>query len=54
MSPGHVPMLLRQWDRRLGEVYEEAYARLLADLAAEGALHVDTGAPRDLPGGSTP
>ncbi len=27
----------------LGEAYERAYARLLRDLAAEDALHVDLG-----------
>ena len=43
LSPGHVPMLVPEWDRRLGEAYEQAYARLLHDLAAEGALHVGLG-----------
>ena len=42
-NPGHIPMLVPEWDRRLGEAYERAYARLLRDLAAEGALHVDFG-----------
>ncbi len=42
-NPGHIPALVPEWDRRLGEAYERAYARLLRDLAAEGALHVDFG-----------
>jgi hypothetical protein len=40
-NPGHLPALVPEWDRHLGEVYERAYARLLHDLATEGALHVD-------------
>ncbi len=42
-NPGRPPALVPEWDRRLGEAYEAAYARLLRDLAAEGALHVDSG-----------
>ncbi len=42
-NPGHLPALVPEWDRTLGEAYEDAYARLLTDLAAEGALHVDFG-----------
>jgi hypothetical protein len=42
-NPGHLPALVPEWDRRLGEAYERAYARLLRDLAAEDALHVDFG-----------
>ncbi len=42
-NPGHVPALLPEWDHRLGSAYEAAYARLLRDLAAEGALHVEFG-----------
>jgi hypothetical protein len=43
MSPGHVPFLVPEWDLRLGTAYEQAYARLLRDVAAEGALHVVLG-----------
>jgi hypothetical protein len=42
-NSGRPPALVPDWDRRMGEVYENAYARLLADLAAEGALHVTFG-----------
>ena len=42
-NPGRPPALVPEWDRRMGEAYEAAYARLLADLAAEGALHVEFG-----------
>jgi hypothetical protein len=56
MSPGHVPALAGGWDERLGEAYEDAYARLLADLAAEGALGVDVpdGADGDAGGAAGP
>ena len=53
MNPGRPPALIPEWDRRLGEIYERAYARLLRDLADEGALHVvfgdssDTAEPRE-------
>ncbi|MBR7743477.1 hypothetical protein KC207_09275 [Phycicoccus sp. BSK3Z-2] len=43
LSPGHPPALGTTWDRRMGEAYEDAYGRLLADLAAEGALGVTFG-----------
>ena len=46
-NPGRPPALVPEWDRRMGEAYEAGYARLLADLAAEGALHVDFGAAQD-------
>lgn len=42
-NPGRPPALVPEWDRRLGEAYEDAYARLLGDLASEGALHVEFG-----------
>jgi hypothetical protein len=42
-NPGRPPALVPEWDRRMGEAYEAAYARLLTDVAAEGALHVDFG-----------
>ena len=42
-NPGRPPALVPEWDRRLGEAYEDAYARLLGDLASEGALHVEVG-----------
>lgn len=42
-NPGRPPSLVPEWDQRLGEIYENAYARLLADLVAEGALHVEYG-----------
>ncbi|MCA5892731.1 hypothetical protein LEP48_05105 [Isoptericola sp. NEAU-Y5] len=42
-NPGHLPALVPEWDEKLGEAYEDAYARLLTDLVAEGALHVEFG-----------
>lgn len=42
-NPGRPPSLVPEWDERLGEVYEQAYARLLADLADEGALGAEFG-----------
>ena len=42
-NPGRPPSLVPEWDEKLGEVYENAYARLLADLVAEGALSVELG-----------
>lgn len=42
-NPGRPPSLVPEWDERLGEIYEDAYARLLTDLAAEGALGVEYG-----------
>ncbi len=51
-NPGRPPALVPEWDRRLGEAYEAAYARLLRDVAAEGALHVDLGEGSQAPAGS--
>ena len=42
-NPGRPPSLVPEWDEKLGEAYENAYARLLADLADEGALSVEFG-----------
>lgn len=42
-NPGRPPSLVPEWDEKLGETYENAYARLLADLADEGALGVEFG-----------
>ncbi|HIZ36685.1 MAG TPA: hypothetical protein H9815_12980 [Candidatus Ruania gallistercoris] len=42
-NPGRPPSLVPEWDEKLGAAYESAYARLLADLAAEGALGVEFG-----------
>ena len=42
-NPGRPPALVPEWDRRMGDAYERAYARLLRDVAAEGALHVELG-----------
>ncbi|NHA70185.1 ATP-grasp fold amidoligase family protein [Phycicoccus flavus] len=48
-NSGRPPALVPEWDRAMGEVYENAYARLLADLAAEDALHVTYGEHGDDP-----
>lgn len=37
-NPGRPPALVPSWDRRLGDTYEDATARLFTDLAAEGHL----------------
>ncbi|WP_147917980.1 ATP-grasp fold amidoligase family protein [Ruania zhangjianzhongii] len=42
-NPGRPPSLVPEWDEKLGAIYENAYARLLADLADEGALGVEYG-----------
>lgn len=42
-NPGRPPALVPEWDRRLGETYENASARLFADLAAEGHLTLEYG-----------
>ena len=42
-NPGRPPSLVPEWDEKLGEIYENAYARLLADLAGEGTLGVEFG-----------
>ena len=52
-NPGHPPALPPEWDRRLGEAYEAGYARLLRDVAAEGALHVDLGEEAGAPPAAT-
>ena len=42
-NPGWPPALVRYWDRRFGETYEDASARILSDLAEEGHLHLTYG-----------
>lgn len=42
-NPGRPPALVSEWDRRLGETYEDASARLFADLVAEGQLSLRYG-----------
>lgn len=42
-NAGRPPALTPEWDRHFGEMYERAYARLLGDLASEGALHLEYG-----------
>lgn len=42
-NPGRPPSLVAAWDRRFGDTYEEAAARLFSDLAAEGALGLEYG-----------
>jgi hypothetical protein len=42
-NPGRPPALVQEWDRRLGRTYEEASARLFADLVAEGQLALEYG-----------
>lgn len=42
-NPGRPPALVSEWDRRLGETYEDASARLFGDLAAEGHLGLQYG-----------
>lgn len=42
-NPGRPPSLVPEWDEKLGAVYETAYARLLTDLVAEGAVGVRFG-----------
>lgn len=42
-NPGRPPALVPEWDRRLGDTYEDAAARLFADLSAEGHLSVEYG-----------
>ena len=37
-NPGWPPAFVRYWDRRFGESYEDASARLVRDLVAEGHL----------------
>ncbi len=42
-NPGRPPALVRYWDRRFGETYEAAAARLFTDLADEGHLQLRYG-----------
>lgn len=42
-NPGRPPSLVPEWDEKLGEIYENAYARLLTDLVDEGTLGVEFG-----------
>ncbi len=42
-NPGWPPALVRYWDRRFGETYEEASARLITDLVDEGHLGLEYG-----------
>lgn len=42
-NPGRPPALIPEWDVRMGEEYEAAYARLLTDVVSEGALHLEYG-----------
>jgi len=37
-NPGRPPALVPYWDRRMGDIYEDAAARLFTDLRAEGLL----------------
>ena len=39
-NPGWPPAFVRYWDRRFGESYEDASARLFGDLVEEGHLHL--------------
>lgn len=39
-NPGWPPALVRYWDRRFGQTYEDAAARLIADLVEEGHLYL--------------
>ena len=42
-NPGRPPALVRYWDRRFGETYEDAAARLVTDLVDEGHLRLRYG-----------
>ena len=42
-NPGRPPALVRYWDRRFGETYEAASARLVSDLVDEGHLRLKYG-----------
>lgn len=42
-NPGRPPALVRYWDRRFGETYEDASARLVSDLVEEGHLRLRYG-----------
>lgn len=39
-NPGRPPSLVSYWDRRFGQTYESASARLIADLVGEGHLYL--------------
>lgn len=47
--PGHLPLLRADIDKELGEAYEDALARLYADLAAEGCLSISYGDQSSVP-----
>lgn len=42
-NPGRPPALLPLWDRRFGDIYEDAHARLFDELASEGHLSLSYG-----------
>jgi hypothetical protein len=42
-NPGRPPALVPHWDRRMGDVYEDAAARLFSDLVSEGLLGLQYG-----------
>lgn len=42
-NPGRPPALVREWDRRFGQTYEDASARLITDLVREGHLRLRYG-----------
>jgi len=42
-NPGRPPALVPSWDRRMGDIYEDAAARLFTDLAAENLLRLRYG-----------
>lgn len=45
-NPGRPPSLVSYWDRRFGQTYEDASARLIADLVREGHLDLRYGKGR--------
>jgi len=42
-NPGRPPALVPHWDRRMGDIYEDAAARLFTDLTSEGLLGLQYG-----------
>lgn len=42
-NPGRPPALIRYWDRRFGQTYEDASARLITDLVGEDHLRLRYG-----------
>ena len=42
-NPGRPPALVPHWDRRMGDIYENAAARLFTDLSSEGLLALQYG-----------